>query len=146
LLLPVAGPLRADGTFPLNIGAITSGAIVALKVLDVGGKLTLQPTWVSRDLAAPATPIIVNGVVFAVSKGKPAPPPAAGATGADPARRATPAVLYAMNGVDGKEFWNSGTTITSYLPGRSFWSANGQVYVGTMDSTIYAFGFAMDRK
>jgi hypothetical protein len=146
LLLPVAGPLPTDGAWPLTNGPITHGAIVALKVVDEGGNLSLQPAWVSRDMTSPATPIIVNGVVFAVSRGKPAPPPAAGATGAGPARRATPAVVYAMNGVDGKEFWNSGTTITSYLPGRSFWSATGQVYVGTRDSTIYAFGFAMERK
>jgi putative pyrroloquinoline-quinone-binding quinoprotein len=130
LLLPVAGPLPASGTWPVTSGAITNGAIVALKVVDDGGTLSLQPGWVSRDLASPTTPIIVNGVVFAVSKG----------------RQTTPAVLSAVNGVDGKELWNSGTAITSYLPGRSFWSANGQVYVATFDGTIYAFGFAMERK
>jgi len=145
LLLPVAGPLPT-GTWPLAGGAITNGAIVALKVVDDAGKLSLQPGWVSRDLTAPMTPIIVNGVVFAVSKGKPAPPPAAGATGPDPARRVTPAVLYALNGADGKDLWNSGTTMTSYVPGRSFWSATGQVYVGTFDGALYAFGFAMERK
>jgi len=55
-------------------------------------------------------------------------------------------VLYALNGVDGKELWTSGTTITSFFPGKSFWSANGQVYVGAFDGTLYAFGFAMERK
>lgn len=116
LLLPVTGP--------------TSGTIVALKVVDNNGAPTLEQGWVSRDLISPMTPLIVNGVVFAVSRGKPA----------------TAAVLYAMNGVDGTELWNSGKAITSYQPGRSFWSANGQVYVGTFDGTVYAFGFAMERK
>jgi hypothetical protein len=127
LLVPVAGPLPSE----LTAGrTITSGAIVALKVVDDAGALSLQPGWVSRDLISPITPIIVNGVVFAMSRGK----------------LATPAVLYAMSGVDGKELWTSGTTITSHMTGRSFWSATGQVYVGTADSTLYAFGFAMDRK
>jgi hypothetical protein len=26
------------------------------------------------------------------------------------------------------------------------WSGTGQVYVGTTDGTVYAFGFAMERK
>jgi outer membrane protein assembly factor BamB len=135
LLLPVAGPLPSG--VAATSGAITNGALVALKVVNDGGKLSLQPGWVSRDLTTPMTPLIVNGVVFAVSKGKAA---AAAATSA------TPAVVYALNGVDGKELWNSGTTITSYVPGRSLWSATGQVYVGTFDGSVYAFGFAMERK
>ncbi len=122
----------------------TNGAITALKVSDDGGRLSLQPGWVSRDLVSPVTPIIVNGVVFAMSSGRAAA--TAGATAADVARRSSPAVLYALNGVDGKELWTSGKTITSFLPGRSFWSATGQVYVGTLDGTLYAFGFAMERK
>ena len=130
MLLPVAGALPADGTWPLAGGAITNGAVVAMKVVDDGGKLSLQPAWVSRDLTSPITPIIVNGVVFAVSRG----------------RLATPAVLYALNGADGKVLWNSGTTIPTHMTGRSFWSATGQVYVGSADNVLYAFGFAMDRK
>jgi outer membrane protein assembly factor BamB len=129
LLVPVEGRLPADGTWPPAAGAITNGAIIALEVVDDGGKLSLRPDWVSRDLTSPVTPIIVNGVMFALSRGS-----------------AMPAVLYAMKAVDGKDLWNSGTTITSHAPGRSFWSATGQVYVGASDGTVYAFGFAMERK
>jgi hypothetical protein len=127
LLVPVAGTLPAD----LAAGrAIPNGAIVALKVADNAGTLSLQPGWVSGDLTSPITPIIVNGVVFAVSRGK----------------SGSPARLYAINGVDGTNLWNSGTSMTSHMTGRSFWSATGQVYVGTADNALYAFGFAMDRK
>jgi hypothetical protein len=146
LLVPVEGRLPADGTWPPTAGAITNGAILALEVVDDGDKLSLRPDWVSRDLTSPVTPVIVNGVVFAVSRGRAAIPAAGTATGADAARSATPAVLYAMKAVDGKDLWNSGTTITSSVAGRSFWSASGQVYVGTFDGTVYAFGFAMERK
>jgi outer membrane protein assembly factor BamB len=55
-------------------------------------------------------------------------------------------LLYALKGTDGSELWTSGNTITSFVSGKSFWSANGQVYVGAFDGTVYAFGFAMERK
>jgi len=122
----------------------TANAITALKVVDNGGKPSLQQGWVSRDLASPVTPLIVNGVVFALSSGRAVS--TAGATAAELAKRSSPAVLYALNGVDGKELWSSGKTIASFFPGKSFWSANGQVYVGAYDGTLYAFGFAMERK
>ena len=52
--------------------AATNNSVVAWKIVDQGGKPTLQPGWTSRTLSAPATPVIVNNVVFAVSSGKPA--------------------------------------------------------------------------
>lgn len=125
LLVPVAGKLAADVT--ASNGAVTSGAIVALKVTNDGGKLSLAPGWTSRDVASPITPLVVNGVVFAASAGP-------------------TATLYAFNGSTGKELWTSGKTITGPLSGRSFWAGSGQVYAGTVDGTVYAFGFAMERK
>jgi hypothetical protein len=122
----------------------TSSGITSLKVADDGGTLSLQPGWVSRSVVSPVTPLIVNGVVFALSSGR--PPGATGANAAELVKRSSPAVLYALNGVDGEELWTSGQTITSFLSGQSFWSANGQVYVGAFDGTLYAFGFAMERK
>ena len=122
----------------------TANGITAMKVVDDGGKPSLQQGWVSREIASPVTPLIVNGVVFALSSGRATS--TTNATAADVARRSSPAVLYALNGADGRELWTSGKTITSFFPGRSFWSANGQVYVGAFDGTVYAFGFAMERK
>ena len=142
---PVQGPPAATfvpGTRWLLVP--TANAITALKVVDNSGKLSLEPGWVSRDLASPVTPLIVNGVVFALSSGRAAA--SSGPTVADIVKRSSPAVLYALNGVDGKELWSSGKTMTSFFPGKSFWSANGQVYVGAFDGTLYAFGFAMERK
>ena len=51
----------------------------------------------------------------------------------------------ALNGVNGKTLWQSGTTITSPLSDRSLWTGSGHVFVGTRDGTVYAFGFAMER-
>ena len=134
ILAPVAGRLPAN--VQATSGAITTGAVLALKLVDTGGTLSLEPGWVSNNLAAPATPIVVNGVVFALSTGRPAT--AAG--------RGTAAVLYAYDGATGKALWNSQKTMTSFASGRSFWSAMGQTYVGTHDGTLHAFGFLDERR
>ena len=115
--------------------ATTSSAIVAFKI-EGGEKPALTTGWTSRSLTAPAAPLIVNNVVFAMSSGRPA-----GGTGAG-----TPAVLYALNATTGKDIWTSGTTLKSYMPGRALWTSNSQVYVGGNDGAVYAFGFPLERK
>ena len=134
LLVPVAGALAA-GVSPTN-GAVSAGAVVAMKLADAGSALSLEPGWVSHNLSAAATPLIVNGVVFTLASGAPTT-----ATG-----RGTPAVLHAYDGGTGKRLWNSGTGMTAFASPRSFWSNGGQVYVGTHDGTLYAFGFNDERR
>jgi len=108
--------------------AAGSAAITAFKVVDQNGKPTLQPGWVSRDIASPLPPIVVNGIVFA----------AAGGGGSKPA------VLYALDGETGKELFNSGSTITSPVMRTGGLAASaGQLYLGTADSTVYAFGIPL---
>ena len=117
-------------------GAIRNGAVVALRVREGNGTFSLEPEWTSNDLTSPATPIIVNGVVFALSTGRPT---AGGRTG-------SPAVLFAHDGLSGKALWNSGKSMTASASPGSFWSALSQVYVGAEDGTIYAFGFLDERR
>jgi outer membrane protein assembly factor BamB len=101
-------------------------AVAAFKVVDAGGKPSLQAAWVSRDMTVPQTPAIVNGVIFAVSGGD----------------AQHPAVLYALDGATGRDVWNSGATMTSYArTGVS--GGSSQLYLGTHDSTVYAFGFPL---
>jgi len=109
----------------------TPGALVAWKVVDQNGTPTLQPGWVSRDLVSPLTPMIVNGVVFAVSSGDRQP-------------RTANAVLYALDGATGKEWWNSGNTIGSFVHGGGLSGGASQLYLGTHDGTLYAFGFYIE--
>jgi outer membrane protein assembly factor BamB len=84
----------------------------------------------------------VNGVVFAASSGEfQGGAPAASAR--ERVERSTPAVLYALDALTGKELWTSGTTITSFA--RAGLSAGGgQVYLVTFDNTLYAFGIPME--
>ncbi|MEO5740711.1 MAG: hypothetical protein ABIS29_08970 [Vicinamibacterales bacterium] len=133
VLVPVSG--RPVGARTTN-GAIRNGAVVALRVRDVHGTFSLEPEWTSNDLISPATPIIVNGVVFALSSGRSA---AAGRTG-------SPAVLFAHDGLSGKALWNSGKSMTAPASPGSFWSALSQVYVGADDGTVNAYGFLDERR
>jgi outer membrane protein assembly factor BamB len=133
ILVPVSG--RPVGARTTN-GAIRNGAVVALRVREANGTFSLAPEWTSSDLTSPATPIIVNGVVFALSSGRSA---AAGRTG-------SPAMLFAHDGLSGKALWNSGKSMTAPASPRSFWSALSQVYVGAEDGTVYAFGFLDERR
>jgi len=117
-----------DDTRWLVQAAVPSGAIVTWKVVHRDSMPTLQPGWVARDIPAPLAPAVVNGVIFAISRG---------------ARPASPAVLFALDGATGREMWNSGTTIPPVV--RAGLSAGGsQVYVATGDGTLYAFGFPME--
>lgn len=103
----------------------TGNNITALKLTAAG----FEPGWTSKPLAAAMTPTIVNGVIFAVTPGN-----AAGGK----------AVLYAMDGVSGKEFWNSGAAITSRVTSGGLAAGGGRVYISTADGTQYAFGFFME--
>jgi outer membrane protein assembly factor BamB len=100
------------------------GGGVALKVVEQDGALAFQPGWTSRDMT-PLGPVVISGVIFAASGG-----------------RGSPSRLYALDGATGQELWNSGAAIGSVARGLS--GESGQVYVGTNDGTLYAFGFPME--
>ena len=106
--------------------APSTTAVMAFKLSEKAGVPALQQTWASRDLAGPRTPIIVNGVVFAVSGG-----PAAANS-----------VLYAIDPSTGKDIWNSGKTIVSRAS-AGLSAGTGQVYVVTHDNTVWAFGIPL---
>ena len=133
LLLPVNGAI-ASGVTATN-GATATGSVIALKVSDTGGSLSVQPGWVSHNLSAPATPITVNGVVFTLGAGV----PSAGGKG-------TPAVLHAYDGATGKRLWSSGKAMATFASPGSMWTGTSQIYVGTHDGTLYAFGFNDERR
>jgi hypothetical protein len=128
ILLPAKGRLS-------TVKEAVNGGVLALKLVDAGGALSLESSWVSNDLVSPATPLIVNGVVFTLASG------AATGTG-----RGTAAVLYAYDGATGKPLWNSGKAMTAPASPGSMWSGLGQVYVGLRDGTLHAFGFNDERR
>jgi len=103
-----------------------SSAVAAFKVAFTRGEPAVEHVWSSQKMPSPRTPVIVNGVVFALAGGN---------IGGN-------AVLYALDPATGKELWNSGTTITSTATaGMS--AGTGQVHVVTSDNTVYAFGIPL---
>jgi hypothetical protein len=143
IAVPVSGSPAGDAKFTMTNGAVSTGAILTFKVTGSATAPALEPGWVSRDLTSPVTPLVMNGVVFAVAGG--GAPASAQTTAAQRAQKSKPAVLYALDGATGKELWGSGTSITSPVFGVAPSGGDSQVYVVTYDSTVYAFGIPMER-
>jgi outer membrane protein assembly factor BamB len=123
--------------------AATSNAVISWKLVTQTGSLALEKAWTSPEMVAPLTPLIVNGVVFAASSGEFVTNDAL-MTAAQRAERSVPAVLYALDGRTGKSLWNSGKTIASFVHGGGVSGGGTQIYLGTYDGTLYAFGFPIE--
>ena len=92
-------------------------------------------------------PVVANGIVFGYASGEDVvqtlPPGDQRAGGGGTAGRisaSTHATLYALDGQTGAELWSSGDQITSWNHFSGLSVANGRVYIGTYDGTIYCFG------
>lgn len=143
LLVAAAGPAPSDSNVVAANGAITNGTIVAFRMTVAGAAPALVAGWTARDLTSPATPIVLNDVVFALSSGASRSADAK-MTPAEVLQRSSPAVLYALDARGGKELWNSGPTITASVQGVAPSGQDGQVYVVAADGTLYAFGIPLE--
>lgn len=102
--------------------APSKSGIAAWKLAEQGNSLTLQPGWSSREMPSPLSPIVVNGIVFA-------------------AANSSSPVLYGLDGATGRELWNSSKIMTAPVRQSGISGSGSQIYLGTSDGTIYAFGF-----
>jgi hypothetical protein len=135
---------ESGGRWIFTTASVTgSERIVAFKLIDENGKLSLASGWESGNLTSPLAPIVVNGLVFAVSSGEfrgaSSPPLSA----AQRAQRSVPAVLQVLDAATGRAMWSSGTTITSFARGELS-AGGGQVYLVTYDNQLYAFGIPLE--
>lgn len=105
------------------IVAPAKNSIAAWKV--EGDTPAVETGWTSAEMPSPLTAIVVNGVVFAVSN-------------------SPSAVLHALDGATGKELWNSGKMMTAAVHIGGLSGSGSQIYLGTSDGTIYAFGFPIE--
>lgn len=139
LIVPMGGPPAADGPhFPVTNGPAPHGSLMAMKVVaDAKGNPTLQPAWISGDFDMPDPAVTANGVVFAMS------------TGSNEVQRGGeavrvksnhPAVLKALDLKTGKELFNSGSTIESWIHFSGLAVSDGRVFAVDHDSNVYAFG------
>jgi hypothetical protein len=139
LLVPMGGPPSAAGPhYPRTNGENPHGSIMAFKVVpDPKGDPVLKPEWISGDFNMPDPPVIANGVVFALS------------TGENPVQRGgeakrllntRPAVLNALDLASGKELFNSGTAIETWVHFSGLAIADGKVFSVDHNSNVYCFG------
>ena len=144
---------RAHGDAP-------DGSIMAFQVVMQEGKPVLVPKWVSRNLAVPDSPVIANGVVYAISTGentlqrhtdpryhaifqKPGAPPlpkTGTMTAEERGQNTTNAILYALDAETGQELYSSKDAIDDWTHLSSITVADGSVYVTTRKTFVYAFG------
>ncbi|MBM3767174.1 MAG: hypothetical protein FJW32_17430 [Acidobacteria bacterium] len=150
-LTPVARGTGSDAVTGLSTWTEAGGAvrwiagstgknIVAWKVADQNGVPAVSAGWTSREMVTPATPIVVNNVVFALATGE-----KRGRDARTTAAQSTPAVLYALDASTGKDIWSSGKSITSFSGSGGLSSGGSQLYVQTYDGTLYAFGVAIEK-
>jgi hypothetical protein len=145
LYAAVRGPVTMK--FSGTNGSASSGAIVAFKVVDQGGKPILSPQWISRDMISPAGPVTANGLVFALSTGQSprvAKDDGTPYTVAEEEKLAKNAVLYILDGSTGQELLSSGATATSFST-SGIAVANTRVFFTTHDNTLYAYGVPIER-
>jgi len=145
VLLPFWGPKHPDFKAPIEHGDTVRGGVAAFKLVVVGGKVRMAPAWVSRDINQADHAVIANGVVFAFGNGEDATQSTVdiGLTynsWENRAKHSTHAELHAFDARTGEELWSSGDQIATFNHFTSLSLANGRVYIGTHDGTLYAFG------
>jgi hypothetical protein len=157
---PMWGPPSKAVTFERNNGDARDGSIMAFQVTMQDDKPALVPKWISRNLAVPDSPVVANGVVYAISTGentlqrhtdpryhaifqKPgaAPLPKTGTlTAEERGQNTTHAILYAFDAETGQELYSSKDAIDDWTHLSSITVVDGSVYVTTRKTFVYAFG------
>jgi outer membrane protein assembly factor BamB len=124
----VPGALNASAKFANSNGDASHGSIVAFKLEDNGGKMSLVPAWSSRDMVNPAPPVIANGMVIALSQGD----------------SSSHAILYVLDAATGKELYSSGDAVKTYAHMAGVSVGDGHAFFVTHDNTLYSFGIGME--
>jgi hypothetical protein len=128
LFASVHGAVSSSTKFASTNGAATHGSVAAFKVQEEGGKLSLSPQWVSKDMVNPAPPVVANGLVIALAQGN----------------AQSPAKLMVLDSENGKELYSSGKDIPTYAQMAGISVGDGHVFLVTHDNTLYSFGIGIE--
>jgi PQQ enzyme repeat len=140
IYVPMGGPPAANGPrFPVTSGDTNLGSIMAFHIVADSRTQnpSLEPAWISGGFASPEPPVIAGDVVFALSNGE-NPVQKGGEKGR--LQNTRPAVLKALDARTGKELYNSGTSITSWVHFSGLAVASGKIFLVDHDSNVYCFG------
>ena len=142
---PFWGPAHSQAKFPImNTPLTKDGGVAAFKVVDNGGKLEFAPAWISRDMKRGEPVIVANGMVFGYGSGEETkqawPDIGLQFDSTIRAEKGTHATIYILDAQTGKELWSSGEQMHQWNHFSGITVANGKMYLGTYDGTLYCFG------
>ncbi len=145
VLAPFWGPKHSQMKFPIeNTPPAKEGGVAAFKVEEVGGKVQASPAWVSRDMKRGEPVLIVNGMIIGYGSGEETkqawPDIGLQFDSMIRAEMGTNATIYALDAQTGRMLWSSGEQIAMWNHFSGVTVANGRVYLGTYDGTLYCFG------
>jgi outer membrane protein assembly factor BamB len=144
VLAPFWGPVHSQAKFPLSYGPVKEGGVAAFKLVERGGKLEFAPAWVSRDMRRGEPVLIVNGMVIGYGSGEETrqawPDIGLQFDSSIRAAKGTRATIYVLDALTGKELWSSGDQMHQFNHFSGVTVANGRIYLGTYDGTLYCFG------
>ncbi len=124
------------------------GGVAAFTLNQTAGQWKLTPKWLSEDINVGEEALIANDLVFAYGSGEDPfqaqpdrawdQPPVTGTRNS----RSTYAEIFVLDAQTGKTLWSSGKEITSWNHFSGITVANGRIYLGTFDGTMWCFGIA----
>jgi outer membrane protein assembly factor BamB len=120
--VPMWGPpSKTAPAFKYSYGDPSNGSIMAFQILGEGEKVSLVPSWISRDMHVPDPPVVANGVVYAIQTGENTvqnPNPGGDVRTTPPAGRAGAGPAGAPAGADGGGAGGRGRQAGSPAPAR----------------------------
>jgi len=145
VLAPFWGPVHSKFKAPImHTPTPVDGGVAAFKLEDVNGRLQFTPAWVSRDMKRGEPVVIVNGIVFGYGTGEETkqafPDIGLQFDSSIRAAKGTHATIYALDARTGEVLWSSGDQMHQWNHFSGLTVANGHVYLGTYDGTLYSFG------
>ncbi len=144
LYVPSWGKPTQAAEFPQSYGAIKSGSVMAFQVVSAkDGSPTLQPAWISQDIAVPDPVAIAGGVAFVVGTGESPQQVQNGDINKILHNREDlntgHAVLLALDARTGRQLWSSVNTMTGWTHFSGLAVGDGKVFATTHDGAVYAF-------
>ena len=144
LYVPSWGQPTPSAQFPQSYGPVKSGSVMAFKIVSAkDGSPTLQPAWISQDIAVPDPVAIAGGVAFVVGTGENPQQVQNGDISKLLHNREDlntgHAILYALDARTGKQLWSSGSTMAGWTHFSGLAVGDGKVFATTHDGAVYAF-------
>lgn len=143
LYVPVYGePSKDAPEFSIDYGPAPDGSVMAFEVVadEAEGKPLLRAAWISQNLKVPEPVALANGVAFVLANGE--NPNQRDSVQDRQTANVEPAVLHALDARTGKELYNSGDSMETWVHFSGIAIAEGRIYTVDYGSTVYCFGLA----